>query len=61
MTVPLYVVLIVAVWIVAAIRIRHKERTAGAWVSGIGCIVYLAAAIIVTLSILLSRAWWGVP
>lgn len=61
MSVPLYLVLIVAVWIAAAVLIRNEERTAGAWGSGIGCVFYFAAAVIATLAILLSRAWWGVP
>lgn len=59
MSVPLHLALIVVVWAVAIVGMKrdYDHWRVRRW----GAFVLFFCAIIVTLAILLARAWWGWP
>lgn len=57
MTVPLWAVLIAATWILVLVGCNHEERHSGPFGPGLGSLLYLALGVIVTLLVLLVRAW----
>lgn len=56
MSIPLYLVLILAGWVAALIYARHDFRNGG-WFSGVGALIACLLAVVWTLGLALVHEW----
>ncbi len=54
MSVPLWVVLVLAIWLVVAI-IAHRDYRNGGWASGLGALLAFLLGVIATLIVVILR------
>ena len=56
MTIPVYLILIAAIWIAVGIA-AHPDMNTGGYATGILAMLIFPCAIAATLAVLLARAW----